>query len=136
MPLNVIVPVSASCSVAIVRMSDDLPAPFGPNSPNIPGRNVERDVVQGPNIVGIGLGNAANFEHVAFLRVRSVRPRANLAVMGCTSHKARRIGVDLEPIVYEGSDSRVERSVAQDTVAHLQSVTLEHIKADCALLCQ
>ena len=30
------VPPSASCSVARVRISVDLPAPFGPSSPNIP----------------------------------------------------------------------------------------------------
>ena len=34
---NVIDPASGCCSVATVRMSDDLPAPFGPSSPNIPG---------------------------------------------------------------------------------------------------
>ena len=33
---NVIAPESASWSVAIVRMSVDLPAPFGPSSPNMP----------------------------------------------------------------------------------------------------
>ena len=29
-------PLSASCSVASVRISDDLPAPLGPSNPNIP----------------------------------------------------------------------------------------------------
>ena len=29
-------PSSGSCSVAIVRINVDLPAPFGPSSPNIP----------------------------------------------------------------------------------------------------
>src|SRR5437016_739210 len=33
---SVMLPESASCSVAIVRMSVDFPAPFGPRSPNIP----------------------------------------------------------------------------------------------------
>ena len=30
-------PASGSCSVAIVRIRVDLPAPFGPSSPNMPG---------------------------------------------------------------------------------------------------
>ena len=29
-------PLSASCSVAIVLIKVDFPAPFGPNKPNIP----------------------------------------------------------------------------------------------------
>ena len=33
---SVIVPVSGSCSVAMMRISVDLPAPFGPSSPYIP----------------------------------------------------------------------------------------------------
>src|SRR6476620_10890993 len=33
---SAIEPESASCSVAIVRISVDLPAPFGPSSPNMP----------------------------------------------------------------------------------------------------
>ena len=32
----VIAPVSGSCSVAMVRIREDFPAPLGPNSPNIP----------------------------------------------------------------------------------------------------
>jgi hypothetical protein len=36
MPSNRIEPASASCSVAIVRISVDLPAPFGPSRPNMP----------------------------------------------------------------------------------------------------
>ena len=34
---SVAVPASAPCSVASVRISVDLPAPFGPRSPNMPG---------------------------------------------------------------------------------------------------
>jgi hypothetical protein len=37
MPSKVTVPLSGSCSVAIVRISEDLPAPFGPSRPNMPG---------------------------------------------------------------------------------------------------
>ena len=33
------VPVSGCCSVAMVRMSVDFPAPFGPSSPNMPARD-------------------------------------------------------------------------------------------------
>ena len=33
---SAIAPESGSCSVAIVRMSVDLPAPFGPSRPNMP----------------------------------------------------------------------------------------------------
>src|SRR5450830_674317 len=29
-------PLSGSCKVAMVRISEDLPAPFGPSKPNIP----------------------------------------------------------------------------------------------------
>jgi hypothetical protein len=36
MPSSVAVPLSASCSVASVRIRLDLPAPFGPSSPNMP----------------------------------------------------------------------------------------------------
>ena len=36
MPSMRALPLSASCSVASVRMSVDLPAPFGPSSPNMP----------------------------------------------------------------------------------------------------
>jgi hypothetical protein len=36
MPSNITVPASGSCNVAMVRMSDDLPAPFGPSRPNMP----------------------------------------------------------------------------------------------------
>lgn len=34
--LKKILPLSASCKVAIVRINEDLPAPFGPSSPNSP----------------------------------------------------------------------------------------------------
>ena len=30
-------PASGSCSVAMMRISVDLPAPFGPSRPNMPG---------------------------------------------------------------------------------------------------
>ena len=33
---SAIEPESASCSVAMVRISVDLPAPFGPSRPNMP----------------------------------------------------------------------------------------------------
>ena len=36
MPSKLMVPLSGSWSVAMVRISEDLPAPFGPSSPNIP----------------------------------------------------------------------------------------------------
>src|SRR5262245_41148106 len=36
MPLNVMDPRSGCCSVAIVRIRVDLPAPLGPSSPNMP----------------------------------------------------------------------------------------------------
>src|SRR2546421_460121 len=40
---SVIEPVSGSCSVAIVRISVDLPAPLGPRRPNIP-RGISRSM--------------------------------------------------------------------------------------------
>ena len=38
---NLMLPAVGSCSVATVRISVDLPAPFGPSSPNIP-RGIDR----------------------------------------------------------------------------------------------
>jgi hypothetical protein len=35
-PFSSALPASASCSVARVRISVDLPAPFGPSRPNMP----------------------------------------------------------------------------------------------------
>jgi hypothetical protein len=35
-PLKRIDPLSGDCNVAMVRIRDDLPAPFGPSNPNIP----------------------------------------------------------------------------------------------------
>ncbi len=40
------VPASGSCNVASVRISVDLPAPFGPSSPNMPVGNRQRHVLQ------------------------------------------------------------------------------------------
>jgi hypothetical protein len=36
MPSNRMLPLDGVCSVAIERISVDLPAPFGPRSPNMP----------------------------------------------------------------------------------------------------
>jgi hypothetical protein len=56
----VIEPESASCSVAIVRISVDLPAPFGPSRPNIPVGIVSADVLQSLTPFGVGLGEAGD----------------------------------------------------------------------------
>lgn len=37
MPSNETLPESGDCKVAMIRISVDLPAPFGPSSPKIPG---------------------------------------------------------------------------------------------------
>ena len=72
------VPASASCSVASVRISVDLPAPFGPEQTEHAGRDRERDVGQRLHPVGVGLGQAGDFElegHGVFLdgTARSMR---------------------------------------------------------------
>ena len=56
------VPESGCCSVAIVRISVDLPAPFGPEQAEHAGGNLERDVVEGANAVGVRLGETIDDE--------------------------------------------------------------------------
>ena len=48
-------PESASCSVAIVRISVDFPAPFGPSRPNMPFGMVSDTSLSALMPVGIGL---------------------------------------------------------------------------------
>ena len=54
------VPASASCSVASVRISVDLPAPFGPSRPNMPVGIVSETSVERAHAVGVGLGQAGD----------------------------------------------------------------------------
>ena len=60
---NVIVPAVGACSVATVRISVDLPAPFGPEQAVHAARDRQADVVERDGAVGISVRQIGDFEH-------------------------------------------------------------------------